>query len=160
MLHLRKLNYRHAKSYYNYSQCANPSAKLLSSHDVRRIFLDYFIKNDHDIVRSSPVMPYCDATVPFVNAGMIQVLHCKQSFLLLLLFSILFYPCLNRLSLQFKNIFLNKTTPKWKRVANSQKCVRVGGKHNDLSVVGTDGYHHTFFEMLGNWSFGDYHKVC
>ncbi|KAL3281602.1 hypothetical protein HHI36_004809 [Cryptolaemus montrouzieri] len=98
---------------------------------IRRIFMDYFIRDcNHHHVRSSPVVPFCDPTIAFVNAGMNQ----------------------------FKSIFTGKQEPQYQNVVNSQKCVRVGGKHNDLSIVGTDGYHHTFFEMLGNWSFGDYFK--
>ncbi|CAH0551677.1 unnamed protein product [Brassicogethes aeneus] len=105
--------------------------KDVSSKAIRRRFLEYFIEEKgHNFVRSSPVVPFCDPTVSFVNAGMNQ----------------------------FKGIFLGKQVPQFAKVANSQKCIRVGGKHNDLNVVGSDGYHQTFFEMLGNWSFGDYSK--
>ncbi|CAH1117075.1 unnamed protein product [Phaedon cochleariae] len=104
----------------------------ISAKAIRQKFLEYFInENNHKFIKSSPVVPYCDPTVAFVNAGMNQ----------------------------FKGIFLGTQKPKYKRVSNSQKCVRVGGKHNDLRAVGSDGYHHTFFEMLGNWSFGDYFKA-
>ncbi|KAK5648526.1 hypothetical protein RI129_003418 [Pyrocoelia pectoralis] len=99
-----------------------------SSKAIRSKFMNYFINDyNHNFVRSSPVVPLHDSSVPFVNAGMNQ----------------------------FKGIFLGTQTALHKKVANSQKCVRVGGKHNDLSVIGLDGYHHTFFEMLGNWSFGE-----
>lgn len=122
--------------------------KDICSKSIREKFLDYFIsENNHKFVKSSPVVPYCDPTVAFVNAGMNQVcfLFRRVSGL--------------DVVLQFKGIFLGTQAPKFPRVANTQKCIRVGGKHNDINIVGTDGYHHTFFEMLGNWSFGDYFKV-
>ncbi|XP_015109052.1 alanine--tRNA ligase, mitochondrial [Diachasma alloeum] len=98
------------------------------SKTIRREFLDYFLDLDHKIIPSSRVAPIFDPSVAFTNAGMNQ----------------------------FKRIFLEELEPPHSRVVNHQKCVRVGGKHNDLKAVGMDNYHHTFFEMLGNWSFGDY----
>jgi len=102
----------------------------MKSNKIRQLFLEFFKANDHKILRSSPIVVKNDPTLMFTNAGMNQ----------------------------FKNFFLGIDTPEDSCVSNSQKCIRVSGKHNDLEQVGHDTYHHTMFEMLGNWSFGDYSK--
>ena len=102
----------------------------MTSQEIRQKFLDYFAKQDHKIVDSAPMINKHDPTLMFTNAGMNQ----------------------------FKDSFLGNTLPPAPRVADTQKCLRVSGKHNDLEEVGRDSYHQTMFEMLGNWSFGDYFK--
>ena len=99
-------------------------------NDIRKSFLDFFARNDHQVVASSPLVPRNDPTLMFTNAGMVQ----------------------------FKNVFTGLEKRPYSRAVTSQKCVRAGGKHNDLDNVGYTARHHTFFEMLGNFSFGDYFK--
>src|SRR5680860_27978 len=101
-----------------------------STNEVRAAFLDFFAKNGHTAVPSAPLVPRHDPTLMFTNAGMVP----------------------------FKNVFTGAEKPASLRVASAQKCVRAGGKHNDLDNVGYTARHHTFFEMLGNFSFGDYFK--
>ena len=101
-----------------------------TTNAIRAAFLDYFAKNDHEVVASGPLVPRNDPTLLFTNAGMVQ----------------------------FKNIFTGLEKRPYQRAATAQKCVRAGGKHNDLENVGYTARHHTFFVMLGNFSFGDYFK--
>jgi len=102
----------------------------MTSREIRRQFLDFFASKGHKIIPSAPMVAKGDPTLMFINSGMAPL----------------------------KDFFLGNQTPPSKRVADTQKCLRVSGKHNDLEDVGMDGYHHTMFEMLGNWSFGDYFK--
>src|SRR5215813_3280961 len=103
----------------------------MSGSELRQKFLDYFARHGHTVVRSSPLVPAQDPTLLFTNAGMVQS----------------------------KSVFLGEERREYVRATNSQKCVRAGGKHNDLENVGYTARHHTFFEMLGNFSFGDYFKA-
>src|SRR6187549_1307518 len=102
----------------------------MKSNEIRSSFLEYFRSKGHTIVASSPLVPQNDPTLLFVNSGMVQ----------------------------FKDVFLGKDKRPYTRATTAQKCVRAGGKHNDLENVGFTARHHTFFEMLGNFSFGDYFK--
>ena len=119
------------KTAFGISQTGYESGYMTSTtNEIRAAFLDYFGKNDHQIVSSSPLVPHNDPTLLFTNAGMVQ----------------------------FKNVFTGLEKRSYSRAVTSQKCVRAGGKHNDLENVGYTARHHTFFEMLGNFSFGDYFK--
>src|ERR1700688_517265 len=102
----------------------------MTGNEIRQKFLDYFAERGHRVVKSSALVPANDATLLFTNAGMVQ----------------------------FKDVFLGLEPRDYKRATTSQKCVRAGGKHNDLENVGRTRRHQTFFEMLGNFSFGDYFK--
>src|SRR5919112_212301 len=103
---------------------------MTSTNDIRRGFLDYFAREGHEVVASAPLVPQNDPTLMFVNAGMVP----------------------------FKNVFTGQESRPYSTAVTSQKCVRAGGKHNDLDNVGYTARHLTFFEMLGNFSFGDYFK--
>src|SRR5271156_4715722 len=103
---------------------------MITASDIRRTFLDFFVRNGHTAVASSPLVPRNDPTLMFANSGMVQ----------------------------FKNVFTGAEQRPYTRATTAQKCVRAGGKHNDLENVGYTARHHTFFEMLGNFSFGDYFK--
>jgi alanyl-tRNA synthetase len=104
--------------------------QVMTSRQIRQQFLDFFASKGHKIIPSAPIVAKSDPTLLFINSGMAPL----------------------------KDFFLGNQTPPSKRIADTQKCLRVSGKHNDLEDVGFDGYHHTLFEMLGNWSFGDYFK--
>src|SRR5210317_518896 len=104
--------------------------KTMTSNELRQAFLDFFHDHQHTVVASSPLVPGNDPTLLFTNAGMVQ----------------------------FKDVFLGNDQRAYTRAVSSQCCIRAGGKHNDLENVGYTARHHTFFEMLGNFSFGDYSK--
>ena len=128
-MHLKNLNIWQVGSILCLKPCI-PTVNMMTSKEIRQSFLDFFASKEHHIVASAPMVIKDDPTLMFTNAGMNQ----------------------------FKDIILGNKPIKYPRIANSQKCLRVSGKHNDLEEVGHDTYHHTMFEMLGNWSFGDYFK--
>src|SRR5260221_10678867 len=103
---------------------------MKTASEIRQAFLDFFRERKHEVVASSALVPQNDPTLMFTNAGMVQ----------------------------FKDVFVGKETRPYKRATSSQKCIRISGKHNDLENVGVTARHQTFFEMLGNFSFGDYFK--
>ena len=108
----------------------NTNRIFLTATEIRNQFLEFFRSKQHNVVASAPIVVKNDPTLMFTNAGMNQ----------------------------FKDYFLGNKPAPYPRIADTQKCLRVSGKHNDLEEVGVDTYHHTMFEMLGNWSFGDYFK--